>query len=160
MAAELPCLVGDWDRNRTTVTHSVGLRIPTLLVEGLGEAEPASLLNETLRYGQAVGLLVQRVAIDIDPQALRPALLKLLNDPQRLAALGIAGRQRVTQHYSWPVVMKQWRQLLDRITQLRWQAHIKSKTISRLLPHWLPRWPRPTPPLTAQNCRATLQGHC
>ena len=133
MAAELPCLVGDWDRNRNTVTHSVGLRILTRIVEGLGEAESASLLNETLRYGQAVGLLVQRVAID--PQALRPALLKLLNDPQRLAALGTAGRQRVTQHYSWPVVMKQWRQLLDRITQLRWQAHIKSKTISRLLPH-------------------------
>ena len=37
MAAELPCLVSDWDGYRDTVTNDVGCRIPTRMVDGLGK---------------------------------------------------------------------------------------------------------------------------
>ena len=136
MAAELPCLVSDWDGYRDTVTHDVGCRIPTSIVEGLGASESKGLLLETLRYDQALGLLAQGVAVDL--KALREALVGLLNNPQKLKAMGIAGRQRVMQHYAWPLIIEQWRLLIQELTQHRLHAQKRGQTRSHELPHWLP----------------------
>ena len=136
MAAELPCLVSDWDGYRDTVTNEVGCRIPTSIVEGLGASESKGLLMGTLRYDQALGLLAQGVAVDL--KALREALVGLLNNPQKLKTMGKAGRQRVMEQYAWPVVIEQWRLLLGELRQHRLHARNHEQTSSCDLPHWLP----------------------
>jgi starch synthase len=136
MAAELPCLVSDWDGYRDTVTSEVGRRIPTHLVEGLGEAQSRGLLSETLAYDQVVGQLSQGIAVD--PKELRAGLLDLLRNPQQLRAMGMAGRQRVEQLYAWPVVIEQWRELLSELELRRSEAIAKGETEPAALPPWLP----------------------
>lgn len=136
MAAELPCLVSDWDGYRDTVTYDVGRRIPTSIIEGLGENESKGLLTETLRYDQAVGLMAQGVVVDVG--ALRQVLLELLSNQRYLEAMGAAGRQRVANNYDWPVVIEQWRQLLQTLRQLRLHAKSEGQTSEKGLPPWLP----------------------
>ena len=136
MAAELPCLVSDWDGYRDTVTSDVGLRIPTRLVERLGEEQSRGLLSETLAYDQAVGQLSQGIAVD--PQALRAGLLELLSDTEQRRAMGLAGRHRVEQLYAWPVVMEQWRQLLRELEERRASAMAAGESERAALPPWLP----------------------
>ena len=59
MAAELPCLVSDWDGYRESVVQpgepgdATGLRVTTRLVEGLGAEEAQQLLHESNDYTQA-----------------------------------------------------------------------------------------------------------
>ena len=132
MASELPCLVSDWDGYRDTVSADVGLRIPTRLVVGLGDEQSQGLLQESQAYDQAVGQLGQGIAVD--PRALRAGLLELLSNPARSRALGAAARQRVEQHYSWAVVIEQWRALLDELEQRRMQGTASPGS----LPPWLP----------------------
>jgi glycosyltransferase involved in cell wall biosynthesis len=43
-----------------------------------------------------------------DPGAFAGAVVSLLRDPERRAALGGAGRQLVEQHYAWPQVARQF----------------------------------------------------
>jgi len=136
MAAELPCLVSDWDGYRDTVTNDVGRRIPTRMVEGLGEAQSRGLLSESLAYDQAVGQLSQGIAVD--PQALRSELLELLSHPELLRAMGAAGRQRVDQLYAWPRVMGQWRDLIQELKTRRRQAQAAGEATPAELPNWLP----------------------
>jgi glycosyltransferase involved in cell wall biosynthesis len=136
MAAGLPCLVSDWDGYRDTVTDAVGVRIPTRMVEGLGEEEARGLLNETLPYDQAVGRLGQGIAVE--PEALRRALHDLLSQPQRLRDLGAAGRRRVEQHYAWSAVIEQWRALLVELTDRRTHAAAQDTITPAQLPPWMP----------------------
>ena len=136
MAAELPCLVSDWDGYRDTVTDDVGLRIPTTMVEGLGTNESKGLLNETLRYDQAVGLISQGVSVDL--KALHQALIGLLQNPQKLQTMGAAARKRATNHYAWPIVISQWKQLLQELKHKRLLAKKQGRTMTHGLPHWLP----------------------
>jgi glycosyltransferase involved in cell wall biosynthesis len=37
-----------------------------------------------------------------DPRAVADAILSLLGDPARATAMGIAGRERVAQRFTWP----------------------------------------------------------
>lgn len=136
MAAELPCLVSDWDGYRDTVDHSVGARIPTCMVEGLGEEQSLGLLSETLSYDHAVGQLSQGVAID--PKALRAQLLKLLSNQERLRALGEVASRHVDQLYAWPVVMESWRHLLHELQERRHSAIAAGDCDPPGLPYWLP----------------------
>jgi starch synthase len=157
MAAELPCLVSDWDGYRDTVSNDVGRRIPTRMVEGLGETQSRGLLSEALAYDHAVGQLSQ--GISVDPQALRSELLDLLSQPERLVAMGTAGRQRVEQLYAWPTVIGQWRDLIQELQIRRLAAQADGATTPAELPPWLPSCstgfgvfaseviqPHPTPP--------------
>ena len=55
-----------------------------------------------------------------DPEALARALDTLLDDPARCAAMGTAGRARVEQYYTWPVIIaRHYLPLLERVIDAR-----------------------------------------
>jgi starch synthase len=136
MAAELPCLVSDWDGYRDTVTATEGDRVPTQLIEGLGQEEAQGLLSETLSYDLAVGRVAQGIAVD--PALLRAKLLNLLSNPERLRQLGQNGRERVRQQFSWEVVISQWHALLLELEGRRHAAKQADETGEPAEPPWLP----------------------
>jgi hypothetical protein len=136
MAAELPCVVSDWDGYRDTVDEQVGARIPTRMFEGLGIDEAGGLLSETMNYDRAVGRIAQGIAVDVG--VLRRTLLSLLRDPIRLRQMGENGRRRVEQEYSWKVVMKQWRAMLEELAEMRQEGRDAMKAYPRGTPPWLP----------------------
>ena len=114
----------------------MGIRIPTRMVEGLGQEQSTGLLSETLHYSQAVGQIGQGIAVD--GQALKAALRILLSDSELRSQLGTAGRQRVLQHYSWEVVMGQWRSLLLELAERRRHGLSQGEAGEPGLPPWLP----------------------
>jgi starch synthase len=136
MAAELPCLVSDWDGYRDTVTDEVGVRVPTTLIEGLGLTEAQGLLSETLSYPLAVGRVAQGIAVN--PSQFRAALLSLLSHSETLHRLGQNGRRRVEQHYSWRVVLEQWRELVLNLEEQRQSARHAGTALPPAQPAWLP----------------------
>ena len=136
MAAELPCLVSDWDGYRDTVSEAVGVRIPTRMVDGLGAEQSLGLLSETLAYDQAVGQVGQGIALD--PGTLAAALRGLLRNRERLRAMGAAGRRRVEDRFSWAVVIEQWRALLLDLSERRQASAGEAADHGRRLPPWLP----------------------
>ena len=136
MAAELPCLVSDWDGYKDTVSDEVGVRIPTRLVEGLGSTEVQKLLNDTLSYDHVVGRLAQGVAVD--PVVLRSQLLRLLSNKELLLKLGKNGRQRVKQYFTWESIIGQWRELLVELKSRRRIAEASGEEVSPQMPPWLP----------------------
>ena len=64
------------------------------------------------------GLLVQ----PRDPGALAAALSGLVDDPDRRAALGVAGREYVTSHYDWRVNAAQMDAIYDQLVHGKAQA--------------------------------------
>ena len=142
MAAELPCLVSDWDGYRESVVQpgeigaATGFRVTTRLVEGLGAAEAKGMLLEQLDYPRAVGQVAQGIAVDLDQ--FKAHLSTLLNQPLMRSEMGRAGRARVQQHYHWRTVINQWRDLLPELTQRREAAHRDSRTTPPQLPPWMP----------------------
>lgn len=136
MAAELPCVVSDWDGYRDTVrdpneaADGCGFRVATRMVEGLGREEAQGLLQETLAYDQAVGQQAQGIAIDLGD--LREKLVCLLNSGDLRSKLGQQARERVERLYAWPVVIQQWRDLLQDLAQRRPQ-----QATAGALPPWM-----------------------
>jgi len=47
------------------------------------------------------------------PQALADAIDRLLADPTSAKALGVAGRERVTAHFSWAQMVARYGQLYE-----------------------------------------------
>ena len=136
MAAELPCLVSDWDGYRDTVTNAEGDLVPTHLIEGLGYEEATGLLSESLSYDAAVGRVAQ--GISVDPGLLREKLLKLLKNPERLRKLGDNAKERVRQHFTWEIVIEQWRDLILELNAMRIASKQNNHTREPGLPPWLP----------------------
>jgi len=128
--------VSDWDGYRDTVrdpneaADGCGFRVATRMVEGLGREEAQGLLQETLAYDQAVGQQAQGIAIDLGE--LRKKLVCLLNSGDLRSKLGQQGRERVERLYAWPVVIRQWRDLLQDLKQRRPQL-----TTEATLPPWM-----------------------
>jgi len=143
MAAELPCLVSDWDGYRESVVQpgeaepATGLRVTTRLVAGLGDAEARQMLHETSeKYSQAMGRVAQGIAVDLDQ--FKHHLSKLLRAPDLCAAMGAAGRERVETHYNWRNVIDQWRSLTADLTARRQHAVAMGLQTPPQLPPWLP----------------------
>ena len=141
MAAELPCLVSDWDGYRDTVVQpgegdATGYRFSTRLVEGLGQSQALGLLSESLDYGQAVGQLAQGIAVDLNEFKAR--LSELLKSPSTRLAMGEAGRKRVRHLFDWSVVIEQWRELIHELNQRRGRALACGETTPAQLPPWMP----------------------
>ena len=143
MAAELPCLVSDWDGYKESVVQpgesdeATGLRVTTRMVSGLGAQEAQQMLTqERSDYSQSIGRIAQGIAVDLDE--FKHHLSTLLNAPKLRAAMGAAGRRRVEMQYSWRVVIKQWQALVADLTARRQHALSMSLHTPAQLPPWMP----------------------
>ena len=138
MAAGLPCLVSDWDGYRDTVIQEgewdepTGIRIPTRMVQGLGNTESAACINEVLGDRHAIGLVSQGIAVDVD--CLKQGLNQLLENESLRRVLGEAGQRRVNRLYDWKVVIEQWRELIQSLTERREKAQATGLTLKPQLP--------------------------
>ena len=119
MAAGLPVVGSDWDGLRDTIEQDVtGVRVPTLLPPpGAGDliARRHAIGIETAH--QFMGAAAQATAIDIAKAA--DAFAALAADAGIRARMGEAGRRRARALYDWPVVIGQYRALLDRLAERR-----------------------------------------
>ncbi|MEX0659506.1 MAG: glycosyltransferase family 4 protein [Egibacteraceae bacterium] len=96
-------------------------RLAGLDVEGLGivylEAQACGTPVLAGRSGGAPESLLDGrsgvVADGTSPGAVGDALTRLLQDPDRRAAMGLVGRDFVERRYAWPVVTERFRTLLD-----------------------------------------------
>ena len=143
MAAELPCLVSDWDGYRESVVQpgepgeATGFRVTTRLVAGLGKDEAQHLLmHQSDDYSREVGRVAQGIAVDLEQ--FKQRLSKLLCSPDLRAAMGTAGRRRVESRYHWKIVMEQWRGLTADLTARRHHAAALGITTPPQLPPWMP----------------------
>ena len=142
MAAELPCLVSDWDGYRESVVQpgesgeATGLRVTTRLVEGLGAEEARQLLHESTDYTKAVGRIAQGIAVDLEQ--FKEHLSTLLNSPGLRAAMGAAGRRRVRELYNWQRVIEQWKELVVDLASRRQHAMTRGLQTPPQLPPWMP----------------------
>ena len=143
MAAELPCLVSDWDGYRESVVQpgepgdATGFRVTTRLVAGLGKEEAQHLLvHESNDYSRAVGRVAQGIAVDLEE--FKQRLSELLSAPDLRAAMGTAGRRRVESRYHWQIVMERWKGLTADLTERRRHAAALGLSNPPQLPPWMP----------------------
>ena len=119
MAAGLPVVGSDWDGLRDTIEHDVtGMLVPTLLPPpGAGDliARRHAVGIETA--AQFMAAAAQSTAIDIAKAA--EAFAALAADAGLRARMGEAGRRRARALYDWPVVIGQYRALLDHLAARR-----------------------------------------
>ena len=138
MAAGLPCIVSDWDGYRDTVVQpgeseeATGLRIPTRLQQGLGNPESIACINGAMGDRPASKVLSQGIAVDL--AILRQSINQLLSNPEQRQAMGEAGQRRVARLYDWKVVIEQWRDLIEDLTQRRESARQNGLTLQPQLP--------------------------
>ena len=140
MARGLPVIASDWNGYRDTVQHGrTGFLIPTSSYQP-GWADPALL--QLAREEKALDRVSARISgqIQVDAFQAGAALAQLAASPATAVAMGELGRQRVLQHYHWPVVLQQYAALLDQLGERRARALADPALapLARL---------RPTPPL-------------
>lgn len=121
MAAGLPAVVSDWDGYKDLVDHGrTGLRVPIATAfppPGALDPLDRSYRLGLIDYDNMVGVL--SLAAVVDEHALRQALEHLLLNPDWRQALGVQGRQRWMQRFSWPVVQAKYRELWLELAALR-----------------------------------------
>jgi len=116
----LPVVVSDWDGYRYTVRDGVdGYRIPTLASPGGAPGELLAHLHslELETYQTYVGAAAQHTAVYIEQAAA--AIARLAADPAQRRAMGQAGQQRAEAMFSWPQVVRLYRELLSDLAERR-----------------------------------------
>jgi len=119
----LPVVVSDWDGYRYTVRDGVdGYRIPTLASPGGAPGELLAHLHslELETYQTYVGAAAQHTAVHIEQAAA--AIARLAADPAQRCAMGQAGQQRAEAMFSWPQVVRLYRELLSDLAERRQAA--------------------------------------
>lgn len=120
MAAGLPVVASDWDGYRSTIRHGVeGFLIPTLggPQGGLGPTMVARHVMLIDSYQAYVGTVAQFTAVHVGRAA--EAIAELIRSPELRRKMGQAGRARVRDAFDWPVVVRQYRDLLDELAAIR-----------------------------------------
>jgi len=117
------------------------------MVQGLGNHESISCINGVLGDRPAIGLLSQGIAVDQD--YLKKNLNQLLDNEPLRTALGAAGIRRVNQLYDWKIIIEQWRELIQNLTERRQAAQQSGLTLKPQLPPCRPSLS------TAFGCYAT-----
>ena len=121
MASELPVVASNWSGYRDLVVDGgTGVLIPTATLTGEADDLDREFRLGLLDYDRMVGLRSIRVVVD--QQALRQALQQLHDQPTWREALGRAGRTRLEQQFSWPVVAQHYRQLWLELRERRLAA--------------------------------------
>ena len=120
MAAGLPVVVSDWDGYRYTVRDGVdGVLVPTLGSPGGAPGELLARLHslELETYQTYVGAAAQHTAVHVQQAAA--AIARLADDPAQRRAMGQAGQQRAQAMFSWPEVVRLYRELLEDLAARR-----------------------------------------
>jgi glycosyltransferase involved in cell wall biosynthesis len=135
MAAGLPVVASDWDGYRYTIEHGVqGFLVPTLggPPEGVGArlAAPHHLLLES--YQTYAGAVAQHTAVHVGKAA--EGLAALMASPELRRRMGAAGRARVRRMFDWPVVARQYHELVDELAAIRAAAQRAPPAAPRLDP--------------------------
>jgi D-inositol-3-phosphate glycosyltransferase len=120
MAAGLPVVVSDWDGYRYTVRDGVdGVLVPTLGSPGGAPGELLARLHgfQLETYQTYVGATAQHTAVHV--QRAAAAIARLAEDPAQRQAMGRAGQQRAQTMFSWPEVVRLYRELLDDLADRR-----------------------------------------
>lgn len=128
MAAGLPVIVSNWDGYRETVRHGIdGLLIPTWMpAPGSGDAlaMPADIgvpgPDDSRLYDRYCGNVSQTVAIDTE--ACVEALVELILEPEKRAAMGEAGRRRARETFDWRHVVSAYQSLWTELDERRRRA--------------------------------------
>ena len=122
MASGLPVVVSDWNGYRDTVVEGrTGYRIPTHSFQpGWSDYK----LQQLALHDAALDRVSTRISgqIGVDAASAGEALARLAASPQRAVAMGSLGLQRVRAKYDWPVVLKQYNDLLDELADRRRHA--------------------------------------
>lgn len=120
MAAGLPVVVSDWDGYRYTVRDGVdGILVPTLGSPGGAPGELLARLHslELESYQTYVGAAAQHTAVHVQQAAA--AIARLAEDPALRRAMGQAGQQRAQAMFSWPEVVRLYRELFEELAERR-----------------------------------------
>jgi glycosyltransferase involved in cell wall biosynthesis len=120
MAAGLPIVASDWDGYRYTLRHGQeAFLIPTLLAPagGLGPTMVARHALEIDSYQGYVGAIAQFTAVHVGKAA--EAIAELVRSPDLRRTMGQAGRARARAMFDWPVVVRQYRALVDELATVR-----------------------------------------
>jgi D-inositol-3-phosphate glycosyltransferase len=123
MAAGLPVVASDWDGYRHTMRDGVeAFLIPTLggPPGPLGATMAARHVLEIDSYQTYVGTVAQFTAVHVGRAA--EALEALIRAPELRRRMGQAGRARVAEAFDWPVVIGQYKALLDELAAIRTAA--------------------------------------
>ena len=124
MASSLPVVASDWNGYRDLVLHgSTGWLVPSrdmLQVQAQPEAMDRRFSLELQDYDSTVGL--RSLGVVIDHSALEKAISNLVASPERCAAMGEAGRQRVESVFAWSVVSEQYLELWSELNARRASA--------------------------------------
>ena len=129
MACGVPVVASDWDGYRDTVVHGeTGFLVDTVLgdlslAEELADwSVPGGDLLDCYAAAQATVVRMGR-PMDVsgrDPgvRSVLGALSALLDNPDLRSKMGDAGRARVVERYAWPVVVRQYDDLVDELRKV------------------------------------------
>ena len=137
MASSLPVVASDWNGYRDLVVHgSTGWLVPcrdALQVQHQPDALDRLFSLGLKDYDSTVGL--RSLGVVLDHVALERALGDLLAAPERCAAMGEAGRERIESVFSWRVVSEQYRELWSELGQRRATASLHGDAQSWPMAH-------------------------
>lgn len=106
-ARGLPVVATDWNGYRETIVDDeTGFLIPTAMVRGVASPAWTEMLENAGPYDHFLARVGQGVVVDLSSAV--NALSKLLADDQLRLRMGQAGREHVTKHYAWPVIMARY----------------------------------------------------
>ncbi|MCV6597072.1 MAG: glycosyltransferase family 4 protein [Mangrovicoccus sp.] len=118
MAAGLPVITSDWDGMRDTISHDVGIRVPTTSTSAAASRpEALGYLSEDLSYGQYGNRLSMMTAIDLPK--LVEAVGQLASDKALRDKMGQAGVARARRLYDWRAIIPQMQDFWAELTTIR-----------------------------------------
>jgi alpha-maltose-1-phosphate synthase len=119
MASGLPVVISDWNGYRETVTDGVeGFLIPTWMSPpGFGEDLAMAHAIGIATYDHYVGYQSQFTSVDVG--ACTAAYLKLAEDGELRRAMSEAGKNKAKQSFDWSVILPQYQQLWQELSELR-----------------------------------------
>lgn len=122
MAAGLPVVASDWNGYRDTLIHGeTAFLVPTALpARGTGAAFAERHEDGHDSYDQYCAQVSLVTAVDV--AAAAEALTALATDPQRRAAMGVAGRRRARARFDWAVVIGRYQDLWAEQAAIRRKA--------------------------------------
>jgi D-inositol-3-phosphate glycosyltransferase len=110
MATALPVVGSDWDGYRDLIAHGeTGFLVPTQMIRGATNGATFRLLFGQTNYDHFLGECSQAVTVDLEAAA--DALSRLVGDAVLRRQMGIAGRSRAVERFSWEKVVRAYETL-------------------------------------------------